>query len=227
MLQAEEAGEPDLPSLLLQAECRLSLESERDNLAVRALGLRALELATVPEEKATVLALLAKAHIRLGETVQALACAEQALTFDHRQKDAYKRAATLLLQHGSPERVLQFSDELMLRGIVHSRLLSARTLAFSCLGQVPQAHENDGAAQFLRSFHPAPPAGWLTLGSFCDDLRAELAAHPDVRYNRYGTASAKTWRIDQPSLHRTPVFPALQALITREVQRYIAELPSG
>ena len=38
-----------------------------------------------------------------------------------------------------------------------------------------------------------------------------------MRYGRYGTASANTWRVDEPSLHRSRVFPQLQQLIRRQV----------
>ncbi len=212
--------------LMLEVEARISRELPEENLTARDLCLRALDLAQDHEEKAATLAALAKIYARLGHTAQALAFAEDALALDTTEKNAFKRAAALELKNGTPENVLALVERTFAQGVFHSRVISARALAFATMGRLDQARETLGEQHFSRSFHPAPPDGWPTLQAFTHDLAEELATHPGMRYNRYGTASAHTWRIDEPSLQRSRVFPALQRMIAREVQTYIDQLPA-
>ena len=55
-------------------------------------------------------------------------------------------------------------------------------------------------------------------------MAAELARHPDLRFDRYGTASSRTWRIDEPAFATSSAIPQLQASIRQAVVDHVATL---
>ena len=208
----------------LQAEALLSRETETANRAIQAVCLRTLVPGQSELERAGVLTVLAKACTRLGELDEARAHLREALTLNAHDKDAYKRTVALEFQDRTPENVLHLARKMVSGGITHSRVLCSQTLALARLGMMEEARQAQGLDQFLACFEPAPPAGFATLEEFNRELAEEVANHPDIRYNRYGTASAHTWRIDEPSIQRSRLFPVLQQLIAREIEAYVAGL---
>ena len=204
----------------------LSRETADADRAVQDFSMRAFHLATSDDQRAEALTHFAKACIRLGQTDHARAVLRQALELNRHDKDAYKRVVALDLRDEQPQRALDFAADSVNAGVLHSRVLASQSLALASLGMIEEAREAQGLEQFLVQREPAPPEGWETLETFNRELAAELEQHPDMRYSRYGTASSKTWRIDQPALTRSRVLPALQRLIHREVLAYAAALPA-
>jgi hypothetical protein len=213
--------------LELLASAHLSRETHADDLEARRLLLSALEDCADHFQTADVLADLAKAHIRLAEFGEARRCLLDALRKNPGQKNAWKRLVALDLQLQNPRKVLAHAEEMVERGVTHSRVLASRVLAFAQLGLMDEARRAQGLDEFLLQTDLAPPSEseWETLDAFNHDLAAEIWGHPDIRFDRYGTASDHTWRVDEPSLQRSRVFPRLQELIRREVVAYVANLP--
>ena len=213
--------------LMLEAEALISQETAESNDACEQISLRALTAAETDAQRADALALLGKAQVRLGRAEDARATFDQALALDEKDKDAWKRVANLALANGRTDEVLRRAEDLVASGTAHSRVIASQSLALAQRGQLEEARASQGLAQFLRQLDPEPPEGWATLADFTAELAAEIAAHPGIRYGRYGLASTRSWRIDEPGLKRLRVFPALQQLIRREVLRYVDQLPAG
>jgi uncharacterized protein (TIGR02466 family) len=203
----------------------IGFENEEGTLKARAAADRAVELAQSPEQRSSALADLAKTYTRLGEIAASEKLLLDALHENPADKDAYKRLSRMYM-HLGPEKALALADDTISRGVLHARVLGSKVLALAQMGRYAEAHEAEAFDEFLLSHTPAPPAGWDTLEDFNNALSAEILSHPDMRYGRYGTASAKTWRVDEPSLVRSKVFPQLQQMICREVQAYVEALPT-
>jgi tetratricopeptide (TPR) repeat protein len=210
--------------LELLASAHLSRETPADDLEARRLLLSALENGADDFQTASVLAELAKAHTRLSAFDEARRCLLESLRKNPDQKNAFKRLIALDLQVGSPQNVLAKAEEMVERGVTHSRVLASRVLAFAQLGLMEEARRAQGLDEFLWQTELAPPPEWETLDGFNRDLAAEIWGHPNLRFDRYGTASDHTWRVDEPALQRSRVFPRLQELIQKEVALYVSNL---
>ncbi len=213
----------DYTRFILLYNAYIGFETEPDNLKARDAAATAVNLADTPRRRATALANLAKAHIRLSQPDHAEALLRQALEANPHNKDAYKRLFRLYLNE-SPQKALDFANSMMDRGILHARVLGSVPMVLARMERFDEAHAAEALEDVLLQKTPEHPEGWGSLEAFNEALAAEILAHPDMRYERYGTASAKTWRVDEPSLHRSRVFPQLQTLIQREVLAYAAQL---
>jgi tetratricopeptide (TPR) repeat protein len=209
----------------LQAAALLSRETEADDREVKELCRKAVTFGQTPLERANALSLLAKAQIRLSEFDDARVSLMKALDENHRDKDAYKRMVALNMQDKNPEAVLTDADKMINSGVAHSRVIASQSLAMARMGLIEEARESQGLDEFLVQYEPPVPAGWATLEDFNRDLAAEVLEHPGMRFERYGSASARTWRLDEPALRRMKVFPELQKMVQREVVKYAASLP--
>ena len=147
-----------------------------------------------------------------------------ALEADIANKDAYKRLAMLDFQTGRTEAALDYAEELTASGILHARVLGVRPLALAKLGRIDEAREAFAFDAFLHQTILSPPSGWPSIEAFNRDLAAEIMAHPGIRYERYGVASAHTWRIDEPSIATSRLVPLLQQLIQTEGAAYVDRL---
>jgi tetratricopeptide (TPR) repeat protein len=214
---------PSFETYELLAQACLSRETAADNQSARDAALRAFELSTTNFQRAAALASLGKAQIRLGEETAARATLERALEENPHSKDAYKRLAALFLRRNAPDDVLRLADRLSSQGVGHSRLLASRTLALAKLGRVEQARACDNLAQFAPRRMLAPPASFGGLAAFNMALAEELLAHPALRFDRYGTASSRTWRIDEPATGGSELLAALYAQMRRNMEEFIAE----
>lgn len=200
----------------------LARETQEDTLRAREIQARAVDLAADTDNRARALAALGKAQIRLSEFDAGRKALEAALDANIQNKDAYKRLAMLDFQMERTEAALEFAEDLLARGVVHARALGIRPLALAKLGRTEEAREAFGFDSYMHLAILPPPPGWDTIEAFNRDLAAELMSHPGIRYERYGVASAHSWRIDEPCLQRSRMVPLLQQLIKHEVENYVA-----
>ncbi|WP_345840472.1 2OG-Fe(II) oxygenase family protein [Sphingomonas oligophenolica] len=202
----------------------LARETHDDTVRAREIQSRAADIAPDAENRARALAALGKAQIRLSEFETGRKTLEAALDANIQNKDAYKRLAMLDFQMERTEAALEFADDLISRGVAHARVLGIRPLALAKLGRTEEAREAFGLDTYLHKAILPPPPGYDTIEAFNRDLAAELMSHPGIRYERYGVASAHSWRIDEPCLRRSKMVPLLQQLIKREAEAYVASL---
>ena len=223
LLEQEEQN--DFRRFVLLFMAYIGFETEEGTLKARAAAERAVQLAQTPEQRSSALADLAKTFTRLGEYATSEKLLLDALKENPADKDAYKRLSRMYM-HSDPEKALRLAEDMISRGVLHARVLGSVPLVLAGMGRYTEAHQAEAFDEFLLEKTPAPPPGWDSLDDFNNALSAEILSHPDMRYGRYGTASANTWRVDEPSLLRSRVFPQLQQMICREVLAYANALPA-
>ncbi|HEV7287042.1 2OG-Fe(II) oxygenase family protein [Sphingomonas sp.] len=216
----------DFAEVLVLANAHMSVERPDDTARAAALATVAFERADHGLQRAAALAARGKAQRRLGATDAAEQSLKEALAYDPHNKDACKRLASLHFDTGAPERVLDEMAQLDAQGVGHSRLFAAQTLALAQLGRIDAAREQDGWNRFAYRGTLAPPAGWDRLDAFNAALAAELLNHRGLRYERYGTASRDSWRVDDPMTGRGPRIRELFTHIIGVIDRHVAEFPS-
>jgi hypothetical protein len=203
--------------MLLQA--LLGRETAVDNQRARVTADRAYALASTDDHRAAALADRAKAEIRLSNVTAARDTLSRALHYDPANKNACKRLAALDLAADDPAEVIIMADNLSRQGAAHARLFAARALAQARLGAIDAARGTIGFDD-LHHAQPLPaPEGWADIESFNVALAAELLAHPGLRYERYGSASELTWRIDFPATREAP----LVNLLLRQIAATLGE----
>lgn len=212
---------------MMLAQAHLSLESADDDRAAAQAAERALALAATDIERAQALATRGKCETRLGQRGAARATFVEALALDPRNRDACKRIAALDLADGRADLLLTRLASLAAEGAAHARLYAAQALAHARLGNIAAAREANGHAEFLHSELLSPPAGWENLTDFNAALADELLSHPGIRYERYGSASALTWRIENPARPDRPAFKALFTSVTAMLERRLAAIAPG
>ncbi|KQN21211.1 hypothetical protein ASE86_14650 [Sphingomonas sp. Leaf33] len=205
-------------AMLVQAH--LARESEADNLRVVDLVDQMLPLVDDDAMRAQFLADQGKALRRLGHPERARAVWQRALTLDPANKDACKRIATLDLQEGALDDGIATLDRLATGGANHARLYAARALAEARAGRIDAARDMVAFDGLHFAGQLATPPGMPSLAAFNARLAAELLQHPNLRYERYGSASEQTWRIDTPALGDAPMVRLLLAEIARAVEHH-------
>lgn len=216
-----EAG-TDLLQCSLLGQAYLSCETEVATRRSLELTRAGYALAETPGMRAYMLAETGKALTRLGEYPAALAALEAAISANPHDRNAYKRITAHHLREGNPAAILELADRLNAQDIGHARLFASRVLAHASLGDYPAARAAQGLDTLLHSIVIDPPAGWDDIASFNAALAEQLLAHPALRYDRYGTASTRTWRIDRPAMSNTPLVGVLQQTIAAHVEDYVA-----
>ncbi|MEO9130784.1 MAG: putative 2OG-Fe(II) oxygenase [Sphingomonas sp.] len=214
----------DFETVHLLGGALLARENREDTVKARHLEERASDIAVNASQRARSLAALGKAQIRLSEFDIARKTLGAALETNIHNKDAYKRLAMLDFEMGRTELALEHAEDMVARGVTHARVLGIRPLALARLGRTEEAREAFGFDTYLHQAILPPPPGWETIEAFNLDLATELMTHPGIRYERYGVASANSWRIDEPCLERSKMVPLLQQLIKREAENYVASL---
>ena len=206
-----------LEEMLLAQAC-LARETTDDADRARIATNRALTAAISDAQRAAALALRGKAETRLGDTDAARATLERALLYDPHEKDACKRLAALGLAANDPAAVLAMVDRLMAQGAAHARLFAAQTLALAKTHVLANTGTSaSGQRDLVAMATLAPPPGWDDIHAFNTALADELLAHPGLRYDRYGTASTRTWRIDSPATREAPLVRLLLAQIAEAI----------
>lgn len=217
-----DAGERSFHEELVVAAAYLSRENAADDeLALRAAS-RAIAFAETDVARAHGLALRGKCETRLGKLDLARQTLREALALDPHNKDACKRIAAIELAAGRSDTVLALVDDLLSKGVGHARVFGAQVLALVTAGDVDGARRAEGFDRLHREQTLKPPPGWATIAAFNAALAEELLDHPDMRYERYGSASAFTWRIENPARADTPLFNALASQIRDALDDHIA-----
>lgn len=194
--------------------------------ATRAAARHAEQAAVLAEDdrgRAAALAELAKAQVRL-ELPEAAQTLHHALALDPHNKNACKRLASLHLVRGQFAEVLDFTGALLAQGVGHSRLFAARVLALAETGRTEEAIALGGLRQLSHRDMLPVPEGFSSLDQFNRELAEQILNHPELRYERYGTASELTWRVDSPQSVKAPLVDVLLQTIAGEVERHIAGL---
>ena len=199
----------------------LARETADANRSARESAERAFRLADNDLQRAAALAEKGKAQIRLGEPA-ASASLEAALELDPHSKNACKRLVAFHLGRGDPQAVVAMTADLQARGVGHARLFAGQALGLASLGDIAAAREVVGLDRFLVQRQLAPPRGWDSIDAFNRALAAELAAHPGLRRDRYGSASQLSWRIEAPVAHGAPLASALADELARQVEELVA-----
>jgi tetratricopeptide (TPR) repeat protein len=218
------AEAPDADIAWFLAEAYLSLETPESDHLSEAAARQSFDLADNGYQRASALAALGKALRRQGHDNDARAVLIAALHENPRDTNAYKRLVALDLERGAYGEILALAEQLLAQGVGHSRLMVARALAHAMQGQIALAREAVGLDQFLLRSMLTPPAGWPSTAALNADVKAELARHPDLRFDRYGTASTETWRIDEPAFPDSTAIAALQGRIREAVLAHVAVL---
>lgn len=215
-----------LENRMLLAASHLARATESDNAAAREVLIEANGFAATPTQHAAALAELGKATLRLGRTDEAREAFLAAVRCDPANADAFRRLALLDIGCGAATEVLQRSNVLIAGGHVHPHLLAVRAMAFAVLDRMDEARETFGFERFGYCGILSPPQGWSSIEMFNLALAEEIARHPGLRYERSGTASLASWRVDDPLLERSVLLPRVLAEIRREIVAYVAALPA-
>ncbi|MDB5711816.1 MAG: hypothetical protein JWL96_3886 [Sphingomonas bacterium] len=206
------------------AEAYTSREAPGDDRRAEEFARKALDRSILPGEQARALAALGKVMTRQGRIAEARTALSAALHADPHDRNAYKRLAALDVRAGALDELLAFADDLIARGVAHSRLLGARAIALAKLERFDEARTAVGLDRFLYRRTLSAPPGWDDIAALNGAVKEELDRHPDLRFDRYGTASTKTWRVDEPAFASSVAIPALQALIRQVAVDYVATL---
>jgi tetratricopeptide (TPR) repeat protein len=227
VLLADPAAQGEFALVLALARALLARKQSDDNDRALAATERALHLARDDRERARALAEQGKALSRQGHDEEALVAFDRAFALDRRSVSVFKRWSVQQLRLGMFARVETATAELIASGIAHSRVLAARTLALAGLGESAAARALSGIARFVGDDLLAVSPGWPDLAAFNAQVAAELLANPGLRYQRFGTASLHTWRVDSPASGNTPAVKALLGAIATHAARWIAALPAA
>ncbi|PTQ58338.1 putative 2-oxoglutarate-Fe(II)-dependent oxygenase superfamily protein [Sphingomonas aurantiaca] len=211
----------DFTQAMLLVQAHLARETPEDSRQARRVADHAFSEAGSDAQRAAALAARGKAETRLGDIAAARATLGQALRLDPREKDACKRLAALDLAANDPAAVLAMADSLTAQGAAHARLFAARALAHAKAGAIDVARAAAGLDDLSAMEMLAPPPGWDDIHAFNAALAEELLAHPGLRYERYGTASALTWRIDSPATRKAPLVRLLLAQIADAIDAHL------
>jgi len=205
---------------ILLGQAWLAHESAEGDAAARAAGDRAVTLSAYDDERAAALALRGKAETRMGDIDAAYVTLTDALALDPHNKDACKRRAALDLAAGDASAVLAMYDDLAAKGAAHSRLFAAKALAHARRDERDQTRAIMGS-DFFRAEKLSPPPGWDSIEAFNAALAEQLVAHPGLRYERYGSASELTWRIDSPLNPAAPLVRVLLDHIANAINAHV------
>lgn len=184
----------------------------------------ALRLAGTDAERAAALAEQAKALFRLKQPAAARALLQDALGLDPANDDACERLTRDLLSRGEAAAALAVTDGLAACGVGHARLFEARATALALLDNNEAARDTLNLETFLHQQTIPTPPGRRNLATFNAALADELLAHPAIRYERHGTASVESWRIDSLVAGDGPLARLLAAQIAVAAQRHADRL---
>jgi tetratricopeptide (TPR) repeat protein len=208
----------DFRGELTLAQAYISAETLEGNRLAHAATQRALTLAANAAERAGALAQRGKCENRMGQAQAALATLTAALALDPHNRDACKRLAAIELAANRPEAVVELTGSLLAKGANHARIFAASSLAHARSGDLGAAQAAAGFDLFHHTQQLSPPPGWHDIAAFNAALAEELLVHPGMRFDRYGSASEQTWRIENPARPDTPLFKALIAQIIAALQ---------
>ena len=215
----------DHGSLMLTLHhCRALFAADQ---ADSALALLDTQLAQdwIVADRARLLAERAKARFRLGQNDAAEVDLLAALELDPSSQAAFKRLVNVHLREGRIAAAAALIESLQARGVSHTRLLGALALVRAGAG----AHDAARALLGQDWLPPVPalrvPQPWPDLAALNAAAVAELLIDPALRFDRHGTASRQTWRIDHPGRVDAPAIRALLGAIAEAVGEWLAAMP--
>lgn len=209
---------------LMLAEALLERRSiDRRNQAMAAIEC-VLAGSGSDAQRAAALVLRAKVEAWNCDWPAARASLRQALALDPANRAACSRLVRIELRTGEVEAALDVVEGLAARGVSHPYVLASRALILARKGRLAEARHAMGTGVLSASQMLAPPPGWADIDAFNAALAAELLAHPDLRYQRYGASPALSWGIDAPFTSAAPLLGRLLAGIADELQHHIAAL---
>lgn len=217
-------AQPDTSEGAILIQAHLARETPEDNRRVVAIVDRLLPLLVDDVTRAQFLADQAKAHRRLGDPDVARSMLDHALELDPANKDACKRLAAVDLHDDKIGDTIAVLDRIAAKGVSHARLHAARALVHARAGQIETARDVIGFDNFHHAGLLDTPPGMASMAAFNTALAAELLDHPDLRYERYGTASEQSWRIDAPLLGPAPMVRLLLDQVARTAERHVATI---
>ena len=217
-------AQPDTSEGAILIQAHLARETPEDNRRVVAIVDRLLPLLVDDVTRAQFLADQAKAHRRLGDPDVARSMLDHALELDPANKDACKRLAAVDLHDDKIGDTIAVLDRIAAKGVSHARLHAARALVHARAGQIETARDVIGFDDFHHAGLLDTPPGMASMAAFNTALAAELLDHPDLRYERYGTASEQSWRIDAPLLGPAPMVRLLLDQVARTAERHVATI---
>jgi len=220
----DSANDLEFGEQIMLTRAYLALETEADTARAQQRANLALELAELPIQRATALADRAKAERRLSHANAARESLELALDADPHSKDACKRLAALDLEQGRAPALVEWCKQLTGSGVGHARLHAARVLGEAVCGDLDAARVVEGLADLRTSRILPPPPGWDDLDAFNAALAVELLSHRNLRYERYGSASNYTWRIDALARPETPLVRLLLEHLAAHIQTNVGQL---
>jgi Putative 2OG-Fe(II) oxygenase len=173
------------------------------------------------------LSLVGKIFLRAGLVDEAKAALRDALDIDPANESAFKRLVLQYLREGDCAAALALTEQKLAEGYRYARLFAAKTMALTAAGRPVEARafsnmDDAVSAELLRT-----PAGWSNLAEFNNALVHALESNPAKRFDRYGTASLNSWRIDEPARRGEPVIAALLQAITDAVIAYSRTSTAG
>ena len=201
--------------------------SRETDLMAQNIAESALAVAQTDSDLAQSQTELAKVKLRIGERDAAIKLLKQALSLNSGNVSSFKRLALEWLRQHQPDRVIALTDELQQRGVGHSRLWGARMLALAALGKTEAAQALLNASTFILETTVKPPSGWTSLDEFNADLSREITSNRDLRFERYGTSSAKAWRVDHPATDESSAVQALLKQIAEIAQKHAGQIAVG
>lgn len=213
-------GLPDLDFFeqIILTRAYLAMESDADTARARQSAALALDRAESPAQRAAALADRAKAERRMQDSRAARGSLEAALSDDPHSKDACKRLAALDLEEDRAPALVSWSKGLTASGVGHARLHAARVLGEAVSGDLEAARAVEGLQDLRSGQILPPPPGWDDMDAFNAALAAELLSHRNLRYERYGSASNYTWRIDALARPETPLVQLLLHHLAQQIQ---------
>ena len=180
--------------------------------------------ASTQAQRSAALVLRAKVAAWNRDWSAAREALQQALDLDPTNRAACIRLARIELSEDRADAALALADSLAARGAQHPYLSAVRTLGQACRGDVAEARQTMGTELLGASRMIAPPPGWSDIEEFNAALAAELLAHPDLRFQRYGASPSPSWGIDAPLTPAAPLLRLLLASIVSAVGEHIAGL---
>ena len=224
LLAAVDPATLSVNALLRLAKSYYARRTPAGDVLARAAAGQALAKADAPDRRALAMADMSKADLRARRDALAEGQLREALALDPHCSAAFRRLSLMFLRNARQEDALALADEMWRQGVHHARIITTRTLALAGLGRIGEARAQCDLARQVRQVKLPVPEAWSDLASFNRQLTGELFANKDRRYEAFGVASQRTYRVDTPRIGETPAISALLGKIAEAVAAYAQEL---